>query len=129
MLLAWAMAFFCSAVSFGLAMALRWSENAITWNTQPSVSGQVGANSDANNAPTSAASDSQPTGGGTNNVLLRWADAVAKQDLGIKVPVVVRLEGTNVEQGQQILKDSGLNFIVADGMKDAAEKVVAATKR
>jgi succinyl-CoA synthetase beta subunit len=53
----------------------------------------------------------------------------AAKDLGIKVPVVVRLEGTNVEQGQQILKDSGLNFIVADGMKDAAEKVVAATKR
>jgi succinyl-CoA synthetase beta subunit len=53
----------------------------------------------------------------------------ASRDLGIKVPVVVRLEGTNVEQGQQILKDSGLNFIVADGMKDAAEKVVAATKR
>jgi len=49
--------------------------------------------------------------------------------VGIKVPVVVRLEGTNVEQGQKILKDSGLNFIVADGMKDAAEKVVAATKR
>jgi succinyl-CoA synthetase beta subunit len=53
----------------------------------------------------------------------------ASKDLGIKVPVVVRLEGTNVEQGQQILKDSGLNFIVADGMKDAAEKVVAATRR
>jgi len=53
----------------------------------------------------------------------------AAKDLGIKVPVVVRLEGTNVELGQQILKDSGLNFIVADGMKDAAEKVVAATKR
>jgi len=53
----------------------------------------------------------------------------AAKDLGIKVPVVVRLEGTNVEEGQQILKDSGLNFIVADGMKDAAEKVVAATKR
>jgi succinyl-CoA synthetase beta subunit len=53
----------------------------------------------------------------------------AAKDLGIKVPVVVRLEGTNVEEGQQILKDSGLNFIVADSMKDAAEKVVAATKR
>ena len=53
----------------------------------------------------------------------------ASKALGIKVPVVVRLEGTNVEQGQQILKDSGLNFIVADGMKDAAEKVVAAAKR
>ena len=48
----------------------------------------------------------------------------AAKALGVKVPVVVRLEGTNVEQGQQILKDSGLNFAVANGMKDAAEKVV-----
>jgi len=51
----------------------------------------------------------------------------AAKNLGVKVPVVVRLEGTNVEQGQEILRASGLNFIVADGMKDAAEKVVAAT--
>ena len=49
----------------------------------------------------------------------------ASRQLGIKVPVVVRLEGTNVEQGQQILKESGLNFAVANGMQDAAEKVVA----
>jgi succinyl-CoA synthetase beta subunit len=49
----------------------------------------------------------------------------AAKALGVKVPVVVRLEGTNVEQGQQILKDSGLNFAVAKDMKDAAEKVVA----
>jgi succinyl-CoA synthetase beta subunit len=49
----------------------------------------------------------------------------AARQLGIKVPVVVRLEGTNVAQGQQILKESGLNFTVANGMKDAAEKVVA----
>ena len=52
----------------------------------------------------------------------------AAKQLGIKVPVVVRLEGTNVEQGQQILKDSALNFTVASGMKDAAEKVVALAK-
>ena len=52
----------------------------------------------------------------------------AAKALGVKVPVVVRLEGTNVEQGQQILKDSGLNFSVANGMKDAAEKVVALAK-
>jgi succinyl-CoA synthetase beta subunit len=52
----------------------------------------------------------------------------AAKAIGVKVPVVVRLEGTNVEQGQEILRNSGLNFIVADGMKDAAEKVVAATK-
>jgi succinyl-CoA synthetase beta subunit len=50
----------------------------------------------------------------------------AAKNLGVKVPVVVRLEGTNVEQGQEILRKSGFDFIVADGMKDAAEKVVAA---
>jgi len=50
----------------------------------------------------------------------------AAKNLGVSVPVVVRLEGTNVEQGQEILRTSGFNFIVADGMKDAAEKVVAA---
>ncbi len=49
----------------------------------------------------------------------------ASRSLGIKVPVVVRLEGTNVELGQKIIKESGLNFAVAQGMKDAAEKVVA----
>jgi succinyl-CoA synthetase beta subunit len=52
----------------------------------------------------------------------------AARALGVKVPVVVRLEGTNVEQGQKILKESGLNFTVAKGMKDAAEKVVALAK-
>jgi len=49
----------------------------------------------------------------------------AVRDLGIKVPVVVRLEGTNVELGQQIIRESGLNFTVASGMKEAAERVVA----
>jgi succinyl-CoA synthetase beta subunit len=49
----------------------------------------------------------------------------ATKDLQVKVPVVVRMEGTNVEKGQQILLDSGLNFTIADGMKDAAQKVVA----
>jgi len=48
----------------------------------------------------------------------------AARELGIRVPVVVRLEGTNVEQGQKILRESGLNFTVAGGMKDGAEKVV-----
>ncbi len=46
----------------------------------------------------------------------------------IQLPIVLRLEGTNVEAGRQILKDSGLNFIVAETMKDAAEKVVAAAR-
>jgi len=49
----------------------------------------------------------------------------AARDLNIQVPVVVRMEGTNVEKGRQILAESGFNFTVADGMKDAAEKVVA----
>ena len=44
------------------------------------------------------------------------------------LPVVLRLEGTNVEQGREILAQSGLNFIVAETMKDAAEKVDAAAK-
>ena len=46
----------------------------------------------------------------------------------IALPVVLRLEGTNVEQGREILKQSGFNFIVANTMKDAAEKVVAAAR-
>jgi succinyl-CoA synthetase beta subunit len=49
----------------------------------------------------------------------------AVKKLGIEVPVVVRLEGTNVEEGQRVIRDSGLNFTVANGMKDAADKVVA----
>ena len=49
----------------------------------------------------------------------------AANNLGIKVPVVVRLEGTNVEEGQRVIRESGLAFTVANGMQDAAEKVVA----
>ena len=48
----------------------------------------------------------------------------AARNLGVRVPVVVRLEGTNVEEGQRVIRESGLNFTVATGMKDAAEKVV-----
>jgi succinyl-CoA synthetase beta subunit len=48
----------------------------------------------------------------------------AARELEIKIPVVVRMEGTNVELGRTILTESGFNFTVADGMKDAAEKVV-----
>jgi len=50
----------------------------------------------------------------------------AVKEVGVKIPVVVRLEGTNVEQGKEILRTSGLNFQVAEGMADAATKVVAA---
>ena len=50
----------------------------------------------------------------------------AVRDLSVKVPVVVRMKGNNEEKGRQMLKDSGLNFATADGMTEAAEKVVAA---
>ena len=50
----------------------------------------------------------------------------AANKTGIQLPIVLRLEGTNVEEGREILKQSGFNFIVAQTMKDAAEKVVAA---
>jgi len=51
---------------------------------------------------------------------------VAARKTNIQLPIVLRLEGTNVEEGRRILQESGLNFIVAQDMKDAAEKVVAA---
>jgi len=44
------------------------------------------------------------------------------------VPLVVRLEGTNVEMGKEIIKNSGLNVIPADDLDDAAQKIVAAVK-
>ena len=50
----------------------------------------------------------------------------AAKNLGVKVPIVVRLEGTNVEEGRRILAESGLKLQPADGMADAAAKVVAA---
>ena len=52
----------------------------------------------------------------------------AVREVGLKVPLVVRLEGTNVELGKQILRDSGLNVIPADDLADAAEKIVKAVK-
>ncbi len=58
------------------------------------------------------------------DVLATGVVAAAK-DLSVKIPIVVRMEGTNVERGQQILRESGLNFTIADGMKDGATKVVA----
>jgi succinyl-CoA synthetase beta subunit len=52
----------------------------------------------------------------------------AAKKTNIQLPVVLRLEGTNVEEGKKILQESGLNFVVAETMKDAADKVVAAAK-
>jgi succinyl-CoA synthetase beta subunit len=50
----------------------------------------------------------------------------AVRELGVHVPIVIRMEGTNVETGKRMLQESGLNFMTADAMDDAAAKVVAA---
>lgn len=52
----------------------------------------------------------------------------AVKEVGLQVPLVVRLEGTNVDLGKQIIRDSGLNVIPADDLSDAAEKIVKAVK-
>jgi succinyl-CoA synthetase beta subunit len=49
----------------------------------------------------------------------------AVKEVGLKVPLVVRLEGTNVELGKQILAESGLNVVAASDMADGAQKIVA----
>ena len=53
----------------------------------------------------------------------------AARKVGVTIPIVVRLEGTNVEKGREVLATSGLDIITAGSMKDAAEKVVAASAR
>jgi succinyl-CoA synthetase beta subunit len=60
----------------------------------------------------------------------RLAEGViaAVKELDVKVPVVIRAEGTNVDIGKKMLAESGLNFITADSMKEAAEKAVAAAR-
>jgi len=52
----------------------------------------------------------------------------AVQEVKVNVPIVVRLEGTNVEEGRRILRESGLNFTVASGMQEGAQKVVEALR-
>jgi succinyl-CoA synthetase beta subunit len=52
----------------------------------------------------------------------------AVKEVGLQVPLVVRLEGTNVDLGKKILSSSGLNVIAADDLDDAAQKVVDAVK-
>ncbi|MEC7640703.1 MAG: ADP-forming succinate--CoA ligase subunit beta [Nitrospinota bacterium] len=59
------------------------------------------------------------------DILANGVVAAAKT-LNIDIPVVVRMEGTNMEEGHQILKDSGLDLIVGEGMKDGAKKIVKA---
>ena len=53
----------------------------------------------------------------------------AAEEVQLSIPLVVRLEGTNVEEGRRVLAESGLDLIVGEGMADAAEKVVAAVGR
>jgi succinyl-CoA synthetase beta subunit len=53
----------------------------------------------------------------------------AVKEVGVQVPVVVRLEGTNVDKGKELLRSSGLNLIPADNLTDAAKKVVAAVNK
>jgi succinyl-CoA synthetase beta subunit len=50
------------------------------------------------------------------------------KEVGLKVPLVVRLEGTNVELGKKIISESGLNVLPADNLDDAAQKIVKAVK-
>ncbi len=52
----------------------------------------------------------------------------AYSELDFRVPLVVRLEGTNVELGKKLIKESGRPIVTADGLSDAAKKVVAASK-
>jgi len=60
--------------------------------------------------------------------VLATAVVAAARSLNVTVPIVLRLEGTNVEEGRKILAESGLKFLVGETMQDAAEKVVAAAK-
>jgi succinyl-CoA synthetase beta subunit len=53
----------------------------------------------------------------------------AVKEVGLEVPLVVRLEGTNVEQGKTIINESGLNVISANDLDDAAQKIVSAVKK
>jgi succinyl-CoA synthetase beta subunit len=53
----------------------------------------------------------------------------AVNELGVTVPIVIRMEGTNVEEGKRLLKESGLNFATADSMGEAADTVVALAKK
>ena len=61
------------------------------------------------------------------DILARGVEIAAKK-LKVKIPIVVRMEGTNMEEGHQILNDSGIDVIVAEGMKDGAQKIVKAIR-
>jgi succinyl-CoA synthetase beta subunit len=60
--------------------------------------------------------------------ILAQGVVTAVQELGVRVPIVIRMEGTNVEEGKRILRDSKLNFATADTMGEAADRVVALSR-
>ena len=80
----------------------------------------------ARTLPSSAVSGGRGSVAGTS--LVRNGIVAAARETGIKVPLVVRMKGTNEELGRKILADSGLPIISADNMADAAQKIVAAVK-
>jgi len=72
-----------------------------------------------------------PNRGGTrfhNDVPIFHTVQEAVKDVGLQVPLVVRLEGTNVDLGKEIIAKSNLNVTSADDLDDAAQKIVAAVK-
>ncbi|PJD97330.1 MAG: ADP-forming succinate--CoA ligase subunit beta [Parachlamydia sp.] len=68
-------------------------------------------------------------GGIMNCVTLAAGIIAAAGELNVTVPLIIRMEGTNVEKGKKMLEDSGVNIIIANGLAEAAEKVVAAAKQ
>lgn len=68
-------------------------------------------------------------GGIMNCVTLAAGIIAAAGELNVTVPLIIRMEGTNVEKGKKMLEDSGVNIIIANGLAEAAEKVVAAARQ
>lgn len=67
-------------------------------------------------------------GGIMNCVTLAAGIVAAAGELSLRVPLIVRMEGTNVEQGKKMLADSGLDIVISDNLADAAQKVVASAR-
>ncbi len=59
---------------------------------------------------------------------IRYGVVAAVKEVGLQVPLVVRLEGTNVEKGKDIINNSGLDVIAANDLRDGAKKIVRAVK-
>lgn len=68
-------------------------------------------------------------GGIMNCIILAAGIIAAASELEVHVPLIIRMEGTNVEKGKKMLEDSGLNIVIANGLDEAAREVVKASKR